>query len=112
MTLDSELEKQLFDRAELFSQLMQSPAGQEFQLMILSIVDECVNKMGNVSDPMEAMRLQGGMRFGNQLLARLQRGINVGKQLREESKRRAQEASKALKETAQRNSRFTRDAVG
>ena len=112
VSFDSELEKGLFDKAELFSQLMQSPSGEELQNMILSIVDDCVNKMDRADDPMEVMRLQGAMRFGNQLLARIQRGINIGKRLREESIKRAQKVKKALEESAQRNSRYTRDAVG
>lgn len=112
MDLNSVVDKELLDKAEVFSQLMQSPAGHELQCMILSIVDECVNRMGDATDPLEVMRLQGGMRFGNQLLARLQRGINVGKRIREEHRKALERASKSLKDSAQRKSRYTRDAVG
>ena len=95
-------------KAEFLSQLVSCT---DLDDVIYEIMDLCVQHMGTVKDPNEALRLSGMLKFGEMLIHRIRGHINVGKRIREKRHRETQRITQAAEKAAQRNKRFTTDAA-
>ena len=104
---ESSIEDQL-RRSEVFSQIIQYT---ELDDLLYSIIDSCIGRLGKCSDPMEVMRLSGMIQFGEMFLGAMRNQVNLGKELRARREKEAQRLNQQLKDAANRNKRFVKDAA-